>query len=222
MRIPFLSRFAGMPFEGMQEHAEKVKECAWAFQQAMECYASSKCNQFNEYREEVNQLESEADGIKRRVRAQLPQRVRLPVAKYQIFMYIKEQDKVLDCVEGCLNWISFRPDAGIPEIFQKDFFDFVDAVITPLEELSVMVAEATKYFEDYSERQRTIVKDIINNLRKYEHAADKLEDKLKLNIFTKESDPTAIFHMVKLADIMGSIADHAENAGDVMRTMIAR
>ncbi len=222
MRIPFFSKVAGLPFEGVQEHAEKVKECAWAFQQAMGCYASAKCDKFEEYRNEVNQLESEADGIKRRIRAHLPQRVRLPVAKYQIFMYIKEQDKVLDCVEGCLNWISFRPDAGIPEIFQKDFFDFVDAVITPLEELSVMVAEATKYFEDYSERQRIIVKDIIGNLRRYEHDADKLEDKLKLNIFTKESDPTTIFHMVKLADLMGSIADHAENAGDVMRTMVAK
>jgi hypothetical protein len=222
MRIPFLSKFVWLPFDGMQEHAEKVKECAWAFQQAMECYASAKYDKFEEYRNEVNLLESQADSIKRGIRGHIPQRARLPVAKYQIFMYIKEQDKVLDCVEGCLNWISFRPDAGIPEIFQKDFFDFVDAVITPLEELSVMVAEATKYFENYSERQRTIVKDIIHNLRKYEHQADKLEDKLKLNIFTKESDPTAIFHMVKLADIMGSIADHAENAGDVMRTMIAR
>jgi uncharacterized protein Yka (UPF0111/DUF47 family) len=28
--------------------------------------------------------------------------------------------------------------------------------------------------------------------------------------------------MVKLAEIIGSIADHAENAGDMMRAMIAR
>jgi uncharacterized protein len=28
--------------------------------------------------------------------------------------------------------------------------------------------------------------------------------------------------MVKLAEIIGSVADHAENAGDMMRAMIAR
>jgi hypothetical protein len=28
--------------------------------------------------------------------------------------------------------------------------------------------------------------------------------------------------MVRLAEIIGSIADHAENAGDMMRAMIAR
>ena len=27
MRIPFLSMFVTSPFEGLQEHAEKVKEC---------------------------------------------------------------------------------------------------------------------------------------------------------------------------------------------------
>jgi len=28
--------------------------------------------------------------------------------------------------------------------------------------------------------------------------------------------------MVRLAEIIGSVADHAENAGDMMRAMIAR
>jgi uncharacterized protein Yka (UPF0111/DUF47 family) len=36
MRIPFLSMFITSPFEGLQEHAEKVKECAWVFQQAID------------------------------------------------------------------------------------------------------------------------------------------------------------------------------------------
>jgi hypothetical protein len=31
-----------------------------------------------------------------------------------------------------------------------------------------------------------------------------------------------IFHLVRLSEIIGSIADHAENAGDMMRAMIAR
>ncbi len=37
-----------------------------------------------------------------------------------------------------------------------------------------------------------------------------------------ETDPVAIFHLVRLAEIIGSVANHAENAGDMMRAMIAR
>jgi uncharacterized protein len=35
-------------------------------------------------------------------------------------------------------------------------------------------------------------------------------------------DPVTIFHIVRLAEIIGSIADHAENAGDMMRAMVAK
>jgi uncharacterized protein Yka (UPF0111/DUF47 family) len=31
-----------------------------------------------------------------------------------------------------------------------------------------------------------------------------------------------VFHMIRLAETIGSIADHAENAGDMVRAMIAR
>ena len=95
-------------------------------------------------------------------------------------------------------------------------------MIEPMEDLSRMVMEAKKYFDSYSEKQRRIVKDIIYNLRKREHEADHMEDELKIKLFTIEKDPIAIFHMVRLSEIIGSIADHAENAGDMMRAMIAR
>ena len=98
----------------------------------------------------------------------------------------------------------------------------VNAVIVSIEELYIMVVEARKYFDNYSEHQRKIVIDIIHNLRKTEHDADSMEDALKLTIFTRVTDPTTIYHLVKLTDHIGAIADHAENAGDMMRAMIAK
>jgi len=222
MRIPFLSFFTISPFDGLLEHAEKVKECGWAFQQAIECYASERCEEFEVYRQEVDKLESEADAIKRRIRGHIPVGTRLPVAKFQLFQYLKEQDKVLDSVEDSLDWLSYRINPGFMEELKKDLFLLVDSVIEPIEELSRMVAEAKKYFETYSDKQRNIVKEIINNLRKREHEADRLEDELKHKIFALEKDPVSIFHMVRLAEYISATADHAENAGDMMRAMIAK
>jgi predicted phosphate transport protein (TIGR00153 family) len=210
------------PFEGLQEHAEKVRECGWVFQQAVECYASDKCEEFDALRQEVSKLESEADAIKRRIRGHIPKGTRMPIGKFELFLYIREQDKVLDSVQDALDWLSYRGRPSIPEEIQKDLFLLVDSVIEPMEDLSRMVSEAKKYFDGYSEKQRRIVKDIIHNLRKREHEADQMEDELKIKLFTIEKDPIAIFHMVRLSEIIGSIADHAENAGDMMRAMIAR
>ncbi len=222
MRIPRISIFVTSPFDSLQEHAEKVRECAWAFQQAIECYVSVKCQEFEVFRQEVKKLENDADAVKRRIRGHIPKGTRMPVSKFELFLYIKEQDRVLDSVEEALDWLSYRANPNIPEALEKDLFLLVDAVIDPIEELSSMVAEAKKYFDDYSEKQRRIVKAIVHNLRKLEHEADKREDELKVKIFAIEKDPISLYHMVRLSEIIGSIADHAENAGDMMRAMIAR
>ncbi len=222
MRIPLLSIFITSPFDGLQKHAQKAKECAWVFQQAMECYVSNKCEAFEELRQQINQLESEADTIKRRIRSHLPKGTLLPVDKFQLFRYLRQQDKVLDKVEEALNWISYRSEPGVPKELEKDFLLLVDKVIDPIDELSQMVAEARKYFKYYSEKQRVVVKDIIRTVRNQEHEADKLEDTIKQKTFNLKIDPVTSFHMIRLAEIIGSIADHAENAGDMMRAMIAR
>jgi predicted phosphate transport protein (TIGR00153 family) len=222
MRIPFFSLFITSPFDGLQEHAEKVKECTWAFQQAIECHVSDQCETFEDHRKEVAKLENEADVIKRRIRGHIPKGAMLSVSKFQLFMYLKEQDNVLDAVAESLDWLSHRNNVGIPENLKKEVFLLVDAVIEPIEELSSMVAEARKYFKRFSEKQRAIVKGIIGNIRQKEHEADKAEYMLKHKIFSADLDPVTIFHMVNLAEIIGAIADHAENAGDMMRAMLAR
>jgi len=222
MRIPFFSMFMTSPFEGLQEHAEKVKECGWAFQQAIECHLAEKCQTFEEFREEVIRLESEADVIKRRIRGHLPKGTLMPVYNFLLFRYLREQDAVIDAVEDALDWISFRSEPGIPPELEKEFVALADAVIDPIEELSKMVSEARKYFKNYSEDQRVVIKNIIRTLRRQEHEADQAEDMVKQKVLNMHIDAVTVFHMVRLAEIIGSIADHAENAGDMMRAMIAR
>lgn len=222
MRLPFLSMFITSPFDGLLEHAETVKECAWAFQQAIECHVSKQCKTFEEHRQNVVNQESRADAIKRRIRGHLPKGTMMPVDKFQLFRYLREQDSVLDAVEDALDWISYRTEPGIPEELEKDFFLLIDAVVEPIEELSKMVSGAREYFKTFSEKQRVEVKDIIRTLRQQEHEADEIEDVLKQKIFNMKTDPVTVFHMIRLTEIIGSIADHAENAGDMMRAMIAK
>jgi predicted phosphate transport protein (TIGR00153 family) len=214
--------FIKSPFEGIQEHAEKVKECAGVFQKAIECIIEDRCEDFEHFRKDIDNLETEADTIKRRIRGHLPKGTLLAVDKFQLFRYLREQDKVLDAVEEGLDWLSFRSAAGIPEVLEKDFMLLVEAVMDPIEELSKMVAEARKYFSSFSESQRRLVKDMIRTLRQHEHEADKLEDAVKEKIFNTIDDAVAVFHLIRLAEIIGSIADHAENAGDMMRAMVAK
>ncbi len=222
MRIPFAKLFADSPFEGIQEHAEKLNECAWAFQQAIECFIADNCETFEEFWQEVIDLEHEADAIKRRIRGHLPASALLPVNKFLIFRYLREQDSVLDSVKSTLDWLSYRPDPGIPKELQKDFSALIEAVMEPIEQLHEMVKAARQYFETFSEEQRDKVKSMVRDLRDQEHKADKLEAVLYRKIFTCQLDPVTVYHMGRLVEITGSIADHAENTGDMMRAMLSK
>jgi len=222
MRIPFFNMFMTSPFEGLQEHAEKVEECSWVFQQAIECHFSPKCKTFEEFRDEISRLESEADTIKRRIRGHIPKRTMTPVSTFLIFRYLKQQDAVLDAVEDTLDWISYRSETKIPAELEKDFALLVNAVIDPIENLVSMVAEAREYFKSFSEKQRGVVKNIIHTLHQQEREVDKFEDIIKRKVLNMEMDAVTIMYLVRLAEIIGSIADHAQNAGDMMRAMLSK
>jgi hypothetical protein len=222
MRIPLLSFIVKSPFdEGMNEHSEKVKECTWAFQQAVECFLSDQCVSFEKHRQELIKVKSEADAIKRRIRGHFPRLRIMPINKYQLLMYLKEEDKILNAIERSLEWLSRKADPGIPESLKKDIFLLVDSIIEPIEELSNMVTDAGRYFMNYSEKKRGKIKSSANSLREKKAEADRIGSDFTSKIFTLDSDPVTILYMVKLVELIGSIAGHAENAGDMMQAMLA-
>ncbi|MBW1893572.1 MAG: DUF47 family protein [Deltaproteobacteria bacterium] len=222
MKIPILYLFTTSPFDSLIEHSEKVKECTWAFQQAIECHVSERCETFEGHRQEVAKFKNEADIIKELICSDISARAILPVNKFQLLMYLKAQNNIIDAVVGSLNWLSHRDDPGIPKELKKEVFLLVDAVIEPIEELSSMLAEAKTYFRKFSRKKRAHVKNIIINICQKKHEADKAEDILKHRVFSLCLDSVIVFHMVRLSEIIGAVADHAENAGDIMRAMIAR
>ncbi len=221
MRLLLSTLFHESPFEGLQKHADKVKECAQIFQEAAVCHIEERCTEFDDLTDQVARLESEADAIKRNIRNHLPKGILMPVDKFQFLQYLREQDKVLDEVEEALLWLSLRP-GGMPGVLKEDFQDLVISVVPPIEKLSELVALATDFFKSRSDRQRKKMKGLIQDIRQYEKEADFLERELKLRIFNEVKDALVVFHMVRLVEIVGNIADHAQNASDRMRAMIAK
>ncbi len=222
MSQSFISKFITSPFDGLQEHAEKVKECARIFQKSIECILEDRFEDFEQLRKDVDKLESEADAIKRSIREQPLKGSLVAVNRFELFRYLREQDRVLDAIEESIDWLSFKARAGIPEVLEKDFMLLLEAVMKPIEILSKMLTEASEYFLKPSEEQRVRIKDIIRTLRQYENESDKVEYAIKDKIFNVLDDPVAVFHMTRLTENIGSIADYAENAGDMMRAIIAK
>lgn len=221
MRLLISSLFYESPFKNLQRHADKVKECAQLFKEAVGCHIREEGKEFDLLTDKVATLESEADAIKRNIRNHLPRGILMPVDKFQFLQYMREQDNVLDDVEEALHWLSFRP-LGLPDEVASDLDYLVGAVIPPIERLAELVTLAEAFFRSKSEEQRGRMKDLIQDIRQHEREADLLERELKSKIFGTVKEALVVFHLIRMVEIVGNIADHAENASDRMRAMIAR
>jgi predicted phosphate transport protein (TIGR00153 family) len=216
-----MSLFYKSPFENLKRHADKVSECARVFNEAMKCHLDQQCEAFDDLTDQVAILESEADSIKRNIRGHLPRGILMPVDKFQFFMYLREQDKVLDAVEESLYWLSYRPEGIQKGDIKEDMLFFVEKLLPAIEALSPLVEMASVFFKSASDQLRQEIKSVIRDIRQHEHEADHLERELIHKIFTSDAKPMNKYHLIRLVETMGTIADHAQNASDMMRAMIA-
>ena len=221
MRGSLVQLFYKTPFENLVKHAEMVKKCAHMLFKATEFYLDGDIEQFDEMTEKVALLESSADKIKRNTRNHLPRGLLMPVEKFQFLEYLREQDKVLGRVEEALYWLSYR-SSDLPLGIAEDLLDLVKGVVSPIEKLAELAEGAWNYFRNGREQDRVLLKRTVRDISQWESEADLLERELIKRVFLEIQEPMEAFHLIKLIGIIGQIADHAEDAGDRMRAMVAR
>jgi predicted phosphate transport protein (TIGR00153 family) len=224
VRAPVAETFRKSPFEGLYRHSEKVKECIATLDKALRAYCDGNYDDFKLLTKKVVELEGEADQIKGNVRNHLPRFIFMPVDKADFLMLLREEDKILDFAEDTAVWLDFRK-TSIPDSIKEDFMAHADKVVECVEILQKAMQNVRDLLEtSFSRKEREQTKKLIHEIHQKEYEADLLERELTRKIFALESelDPISIFHLVKVVDIIAQIANHAENAGDRIRAMIAK
>ncbi len=222
MRSGILSLFRRSPFEGLLRHAEIIGEAAPAFVKAFHAYLDGDKDEFEKHHIEVTILESRGDGVKRNIRGHLPRSVLLPMDKYQLLMYLREQDKILDSTQDVLHWMAYRA-TDIPREFKDDLSFMAEKADEMLRFIHPFVRAAETYFRTYGEGDRKLLKREIRQIRELEFQSDQIEHKLIPDFLSYPfADAVSNFHLVRLVEYLGDIFNHSENAADMMRSMIAR
>lgn len=222
MRIPLLGLFKTSPFENAFKHSIKVAQCGPLFVRAVESYFKDDRDQFEILKDEIRDIEAEADRIKRNIRAHLPRSILMPVDKYVFFSFLREADKVVDCVKNSLYWMSYY-ELSLPEDIQRDLVLLVKEAGDYLGFLPEMVLRTHRFFDTRFEKDRDEVKEIIREIRFREKESDDLEKTIFIRLCADEEiAPKTFFIMIRLVETTGDIADHLENAANMVRVMIAR
>lgn len=220
MRIPLISQFKRTPLDEIEGHTKKIKECTWAFQQALECHQSHACESFEEHRQIVVRLANEAHSLGSQIRSRLPDKTCSGVQAFLWLRLLKKQSRIVGALEAALEWMSFRKGLLVPEILEKDFFLLFDSVIDPIDELVKLIPEVRKQIKHPSAKQRNHVVKLVSGISDMEQETNRIEDRLKRKIFSSMDDPTALYHLIHLTEIIASISHQADDAGDMIRALL--
>lgn len=216
--------FSGSPFGPLVEHTKKVHECVEMVRPLMEALAYENYLEINNLQNKISKLEYEADLLKQEIRSRLPRRFFLPVDKSELDSFLRCQDKVADRVEDLAVILTIRKTKIHPTLMD-DLFGFVDQIFQVTGSLLTAAVELNNLAEvSFGGAEAEDVLEVIDRLGEEEWKADRMARRLSTKLYSLEDeiDPTSISFHEKIILALGSIANEAENAGDMLRMMIVK
>lgn len=212
------------PFSQLFEHMGKVRECIDLLGEGLINYYRGDYHNFSKLTKTVSEIEHEADLIKSNLRNHLPNSLFMPVDKGKFMWALREQDAILDHADNLVHMLNMRR-TKIPETLQDVFIEHSKLVMKTVEAMEDAVCNIKDLVEtSFVKREREQTKEFIYTVHEYEHEADKKKYAMTKGIYNleKELDPMDVYHLLKIADWVDDIADHAENVADWLRAMIAK
>ena len=137
---------------------------------------------------------------------------------------LREQDAILDHAENLADMLDMR-HTKIPKKLQDVFIEHAKLVMKTVEAMQDAVGNIRDLIEtSFVKREREQTKQFIYKVHEYEWQADQKKLEMTKGIYKleKKLDPMDVYHLLKIADWVDDIADHAENVADWLRAMIAK
>ncbi|UCB59181.1 MAG: TIGR00153 family protein [Thermoplasmatales archaeon] len=224
-RVPVTNTFRRKsPFDQLIEHMGKIRECINILGRGLIRYCKGDYKDFSNIALKVSELEHEADLIKGNLRNHLPNSLFMPVDKGKFMWALREQDAILDHAENLSRMLDMR-HTKIPKELQSIFIEHVELVIKTVDTMETAVCNIRDLVEtSFVKREREQTKEYIRKVHKLEWKADQKKYEATKGIYKleKKLKPMDVYHLLKIADWVDDIADHAENVADWLRSMIAK
>ncbi len=216
--------FGKSPFGPLVEHTRRVHSTVELISPLFEAFLAEDWQRSRELYEQISKLEHKADLTKNEIRDTLPKSIFLPVDRGDMLRYLKEQDAIADAAEDVAVIVTMRhtpcPDALKPEVMH-----LVDQVIKTSELLLDAGLELQRLFESsFGGPEVVKVLDMVSEVNDQEWEADKVQGSLSRALLEREEElgAVSILLWMRIIEVLGQVANHAENTGDLLRMMLAR
>jgi len=214
--------FKTSPFGPVIEHAKKVYECIEFINPVIKAWLREDWNEIERLRNEISRKENEADELKIRIRNKLPKSLFYPVPRGDLLRILNNQDNIADAAEDLCVVLTLRK-TKLPKSLTSDFQDFVDQVIETCGKLLSANEELDTLMEaSFTGPATEKILKIVDEIGQMEWRTDNKSRELVKKLMSMEGqlDPLTIIFIMKIIEVLGNLANYAENCGDNLRHLI--
>ncbi len=189
----------------IDELLDAISEGTLVFQQGIEDYLLKDGERFEQRLRAIADFERNADALRREIETRLYRESLIPDHRGDVLGLLENIDNVIDEAKKTLNQFAVeRPE--IPADLTADYLDLAKASVAAAQHL---VSAARAFFRDI-----TAVPDHIHKVYFYEKEADRLADRLKRKIFSRDLDLAHKIHLRYFCLHVENLSDRAEEVAD--------
>ncbi|MGK0408049.1 MAG: putative phosphate transport protein (TIGR00153 family) [Shewanella psychromarinicola] len=219
-----LGVFAKSPLKPLEQHIDKVHECASLLVPFFDATISGDWDEAIKIRKKISLLEKDADSLKREIRLTLPGGLFMPVERTDLLELLTQQDKIANKAKDISGRIIGR-QLVLPQPMQKAFGAYLQRCLDAVSLAKRAINELDDLLETgFRGRQVELVAKMINELDLIEGDSDDLQIQLRRQLFALEAElnPIDVMFMYKIIEWVGGLADLAECVGSRLELMLAR
>ncbi|MDR7420740.1 MAG: DUF47 family protein [Armatimonadota bacterium] len=189
------------------QHLDKVGEVVARAREVLEDYLAGRLDAAKAGAINVDQLETDADGLRRRVSDLLYRGAFLPIFRADIHEFVEQMDRIADRAEEATDFLlGQRPEVPV------EFHEMLRLIPQHTQEAFVALHDAvTTFFSTGDER---VIRDRLKIVGVTESTIDDVEWKLTRQIFTAELPLVGKVHVKQFLTSLTEISDQIEDTGD--------
>lgn len=185
---------------------DKISESGVIYRLAVRHYLKAGADEeFEERLNRVNDLETQADQLRREIELKLYTKTLIPDSRGDVLGLIETTDQLLTQFEGSL-WAFSIEKPVIPDFARPGFKKLTNMVVKAVDELGL---GARAFF-----RSPHDVPAYNHKVQLYEKEADIVSTALKRELFDSDLDLAQKLHLREFVEQIDSIADMAEDVAD--------
>ena len=215
--------FGSSPVMPLENHIGVAYDCARRLRPLFEAAIQGDWQAADAVRAEIDELEHQADGIKKEIRLHLPKSLFMPVPRQDLLELLMVQDRIANRARDVAGIVTQRRMA-IPSAIAESLLEFVDQVIAAARQARESVRELDELFTaGFKGAEVKLVSALIEELDRIETDTDNRQIELNKALFDIEAslNPVDAVFLYRVIESTGDVADMAERAGRRLELLLS-